>query len=106
MVIFAVMYKKSIIQYFLVLLLFLEIVACTDEDTFKTDISDFENLVLENESYWNGSDGSGQFIDGNKVYYNSYYADWDTWSGFAYSNIINYLYYNSESMYAAYPSGG
>ena len=80
--------------------------ACTDEDTFKTDFVGFENLELENQSYWNGSDASGGFSIGNKIFGNSYYPDWNTWSGFAYSNIINYSYYNESAKYAAYPSGG
>ena len=80
--------------------------ACTDEDTFKTDFVSFEDLVLEDQSFWNGSDSSGDFSIGNKIFGNSFYQDWNTWSGFAYSNIINYSYYNESAKYAAYPSGG
>ena len=81
-------------------------IGCGDDDNFKTDVSDFESIKLDKQSYWNGSDGSGKFTDGNKVYWNTFYPDWNTWSGFAYSNVINYLYYNSTAMFAAYPSGG
>ena len=79
---------------------------CTDEDTFKTDYTDFEELELEEQTYWNGSDGVGQFTYGNKIFNNTFYPDWNTWSGFAYSNVINYLYYNEQAKYAAFPSGG
>ncbi len=82
------------------------LIGCTDEDTFKTDISDFEDFEMEEQTYWNGSDGSGQFTYGNKIFRNTFYPDWNTWSGFAYSNVINYLYYNEQAKYAAYPSGG
>ncbi len=80
--------------------------ACKDEDTFKTDFVGFEDLELEDQSYWYGSDGSGDFAIGNKIFSNNFYSDWNTWSGFAYSNIINSLYYNESAKYAAYPSGG
>lgn len=91
---------------FFIFLIFCVFFGCDDEDTFKTDLSDFEELQLTEQSYWDGSDGSGQFSVGNKVYNNTYYPDWNTWSGFIYSNVINYLYYNTESQRAAYPSGG
>ncbi|MFC2151648.1 DUF4465 domain-containing protein [Bacteroidota bacterium] len=80
--------------------------SCTDEDTFKTDFAEFEDLELEDQSYWNGSDGSGQFVYGNKVFNNSYYPDWNSWSGFGYSNVISSFYYDEIGKYAAFPSGG
>ncbi|MCF8357259.1 MAG: DUF4465 domain-containing protein [Prolixibacteraceae bacterium] len=49
-------------------------------------VSNFENLVLEPESYWNGADGSGGFISGLVQFSNSYNADWGTWADWAYSN--------------------
>lgn len=82
------------------------LIGCADEDTFKTDYSDFEDFEMEEQTYWNGSDGSGQFTYGNKIFRNTFYPDWNTWSGFAYSNVINYLYYNEQAKYAAFPSGG
>ena len=86
--------------FYLVLLIVIS--ACTDDDRFITNISDFDDLELEKESYWNGSDGTGYFVDGNKIYHNNYYPDWNIWSGFAYSNMLNTYYYNTESMYAVY----
>lgn len=92
---------------FLILIVFaLFVNSCKDEDRFVTDISDLENLELEKDSYWNGSDGTGYFEDGNKTYQNTYYADWDTWSGFLYSNKKNIYYLHNSSIYSAYPSGG
>ncbi len=46
----------------------------------------FEELSLNQESSWNGSDGSGKFICSNFTFYNSYNKEWGSWSGFAYSN--------------------
>lgn len=89
-------------KYSIYLIILFIISSCTDDDRFVTDISDFDDLNLEKDSYWNGSDGSGYFVDGNKIYHNTFYPDWNTWSGFAYSNLLNTYYYNSESIYAAY----
>ncbi|MBU8893555.1 MAG: DUF4465 domain-containing protein [Bacteroidales bacterium] len=93
-------------SFFYTILIVAFFISCTDEDTFNTDVSDFEELDLEEQTYWNGSDGSGYFTYGNKIFYNSYYPDWNSWSGFVYSNVINYLYYNEIAKYAAFPSGG
>lgn len=100
--------KHSVSFIFIVFLniLVLSIAGCEDEDNFKTDIASFEKLELDEGTYWNGSDFSEGFVSGNKVFHNQYYPDWDIWSGFAYSNIINNIYYTPESMYAAFPSGG
>ncbi|HBL77449.1 MAG: hypothetical protein A2W90_21225 [Bacteroidetes bacterium GWF2_42_66] len=49
----------------------------------------FEDVVLEKESSWNGSDGSGSFKSSNLTFKNSYNADWMSWSGFACSNITD-----------------
>ena len=96
---------KSIhILYYIIF--FLTIISCTDEDTFKTELIDFEELDLTKDTYWNGSDHSGDFTIENKTFNNTFYADWNTWSGFAYSNIINYLFYNESAKYASFPSGG
>ncbi|HSH53227.1 MAG TPA: DUF4465 domain-containing protein [Bacteroidales bacterium] len=93
---------KNFKIFVLINLMLLFLVGCTDEDNFKTDIATLEKLELEEETYWNGSDLSWTFVSGNKIFYNHYYPDWNTWSGFAYSNIINYEFYNNESMFAVY----
>lgn len=54
-------------------------------------VTDFENLVLPVDSFWNGSDSSGGFSGGNAWFYNKF-KDWGSytsWSGFAYSNKID-----------------
>ncbi|MFC2096293.1 DUF4465 domain-containing protein [Bacteroidota bacterium] len=96
---------KSILSIFIILFIVF-IVGCSDEDTFKSDYAEFEDIYLEKNTFWNGSDGTGQFFYGNKIFSNTFHTDWNTWSGFAYSNVINYLYYNESAKYASYPSGG
>jgi hypothetical protein len=66
-------------------------------------VANFDDLLLDVESYWNGSDGSGQFVSGPLTFENSYNADYSSWSGFAYSNVTDNTtpgYINQYSSYA------
>ncbi len=47
---------------------------------------DFEDLTLDSESFWNGSDGSGGFQSGFAFFSNTFDEEYGSWSGFAYSN--------------------
>jgi hypothetical protein len=49
-------------------------------------ITDFEDLSLASQSYWNGSDSSGGFASGSAWFGNNYDTMYDSWDGFAYSN--------------------
>jgi len=52
--------------------------------------TDFEDLALTSESYWNGGDASGSFTSGGISFSNHYDSTWgDYWDGFAYSNITD-----------------
>jgi len=71
-------------------------------------VSDFEDLSLPVDSFWNGSDFSGFFVDGNARFTN-YFVDWGggltSWSGFSYSNMrdtITQSYANEFSAITAY----
>ncbi|HAN19772.1 MAG: hypothetical protein A2X13_12375 [Bacteroidetes bacterium GWC2_33_15] len=99
--------KSKILFYItLSIILLLQSLACSDEDNFKTDLSDLESFKLSKNTIWDGSDGSGSFSDGNVIYFNTYYPDWVTFSGFAYSNIVNDIFYNDSAKFSSYPSGG
>ncbi|MDX2414293.1 MAG: DUF4465 domain-containing protein [Bacteroidales bacterium] len=52
----------------------------------STDSVDFEDLTLNAEGIWNGSDGSGGLSSGNVEFPNNYNAQYLSWTGFAYSN--------------------
>ena len=52
-------------------------------------VSDFEDLSLGPESYWNGSDESGGFRSGGAYYNNNYNTMYSSWDGFSYSNITD-----------------
>ncbi len=48
--------------------------------------SDFENLELAEESYWNGADNSGGFVSGEAAFKTSYTIATASWNGWGYSN--------------------
>ena len=49
--------------------------------------ANFDGLPLAAESYWNGSDSSGGFNSGSAFFNNNYDTTYDSWDGFAYSNL-------------------
>lgn len=51
--------------------------------------ADFDDLTLEAESFWNGSDGTGGFFSNGIALSNNYNQDWFSWDGFAYSNLTD-----------------
>ena len=69
-------------------------------------ISDFEDLTLDPESYWNGSDGSGGFTAAEAYFHNDYNPDWFSWSGWAYSNISDNTTPGFMNQYSAMPGAG
>jgi hypothetical protein len=52
-------------------------------------VSDFEDLTLSPESFYNGSDGAGGFSSGGTLFSNNYNSDFGAWDGFAYSNLTD-----------------
>jgi len=78
--------------------------------------SDFENLGLSADSYWNGSDlaGSYEAVDSfssdsaTLVNYYSYDADfaWSSWGGFSYSNITDTVSDGLAAQYNAITGSG
>jgi hypothetical protein len=69
-------------------------------------IANFENLALEAGSYWNGSDSSGGFASGSAWFSNNYDTTYQSWDGFAYSNIKNTTAKGWTSQYNAITGGG
>jgi len=61
-------------------------VSCKSEDETKTTLVDFEDVKLNVDSIWNGSDSSGYFITKIATFensYTSYSSGYISWSGFA-----------------------
>ncbi|MBA4411363.1 MAG: DUF4465 domain-containing protein [Bacteroidota bacterium] len=52
-------------------------------------VAKFDELILASESFWNGSNLSGSFKSADVTFYNVYNKDWQSWSGFAYSNMTD-----------------
>ena len=69
-------------------------------------ITNFDDLSLSVDSYWNGSDGSGGFASGSATY-NNYYDDTygEYWEGFAYSNRTETFSIGPEGQYSAVAGG-
>jgi hypothetical protein len=67
--------------------------------------SDFENLSLPENSYWNGSDDSKSFESGEARFLNSYNPKWASWSGFAYSNKKDKTSTGLEAQFSSYAGG-
>ncbi|MGI6718849.1 MAG: DUF4465 domain-containing protein [Bacteroidales bacterium] len=66
----------------------------------------FEDLTLDDNSYWNGSDESGSFTSGGVTYYNNYDPQYHSWSGFAYSNTTDTETPGFLNQYSAITGGG
>lgn len=68
------------------------------------EIVTFDDLPLEQESFWNGSDGSAGFASGPLYFRNFYDPDWFFWSGWSYSNTTDNTTPGFMNSYSAYPS--
>ncbi len=80
----------------------------------------FENLWLDGESAWNGPDTKGEtmtgvygdtqlagsFVSGSYSFSNTYSLDWNSWSGFAYSNKTSSDFTTLADQYNAATGGG
>ena len=64
-------------------------------------VATFDDLTLEPETFWNGSDLSGSFINAGVTFLNYYNPDWVTWNGFAYSNSSDITTAGYENQYSA-----
>lgn len=69
-------------------------------------ISYFDELNLQANSFWNGSDGSGGFHSGSAFFPNNYDPAWGSWSGWAYSNMRDVTTPGWVNQYSAITGGG
>ncbi|PKP37426.1 MAG: PEP-CTERM sorting domain-containing protein [Bacteroidetes bacterium HGW-Bacteroidetes-15] len=82
--------------------------SCKQDESYIVTTFGFQDIPLDNESYWNGSDGSGRQTFGTVTFNNFYESnDWGGyWEGFAYSNITDTETSGYENQYSAYIDGG
>jgi hypothetical protein len=69
-------------------------------------VSDMDELTLDPESYWNGSDGSGAFYSEAVRFHNSYNPEWFSWSGWAYSSVTDNTTPGWMNQYSAFTGEG
>lgn len=69
-------------------------------------VATFENLTLPADSFENGEHLTGSFTSGKAVFLNDYNANWQAWSGFAYSNITDDTTQGSDNQYGSITGGG
>ncbi|MBN2613833.1 MAG: DUF4465 domain-containing protein [Bacteroidales bacterium] len=67
-------------------------------------VTDFEDLTLAEESYWNGSDGSGGFVSGLVKFGNNYSGGF--WDGWTYSNTSDVTTSGYTNQYSAITGAG
>lgn len=67
---------------------------------------DFEDLTLAADSFYNGSDEAGGFVSGGVTFGNDYTTAFDSWEGFAYSNMTDNTTAGYGNQYSAYPASG
>ena len=73
----------------------------------QAQISTFDDLKLDSaNAYWNGSDTTGGFRSGSVYFYNDYNLSYQSWSGFAYSNVKNDTTPGYANQYAAITGSG
>jgi hypothetical protein len=87
-------------------LLFVSLTAVTGAFAQQTTVT-FDDLTLEPESHYNGSDGSGGFTSGNVFFENQYDTQFQYWAqGFIYSNSTDVTTAGYMNDFSAYTGGG
>ncbi len=70
------------------------------------EIANFEDLSLEENSFWNGDDQTGDYTTGLSVFNNIYNSEYMYWNGFSYSNVDDTETSGMMNQYAAYTGAG
>jgi hypothetical protein len=91
-------------QFIAIVLGLLVFSACQKDVGDKVEIKtiDFESLSLGNGTFWNGSDGTGEFSLPAMNFKNIYNVSYNSWAGFAYSrdaDIVTSTYDNQYSVF-------
>lgn len=80
--------------------------ACGGDDVVEPTVLSLEELAPGDDGYWNGDDGSGEFVSQAAHFLNAYSAEYQSWSGFAYSNRTDTTTPGFENQYSAIPGTG
>lgn len=95
--------KKKILFLTVVLTVFLS--SC-EKNKITTDLVDFEDLAVNGDGIWNGSAGEEGFESGNVFFSNIYDSQYDSWSGFAYSNHTDIYTAEYSNQYSSIAGSG
>ncbi len=77
------------------------IVAFFATNVHAQTLATFEDLGLPVDSFWNGSDMSGGFANGNAYFSNTFNSTYSSWGGFAYSSKQDSLTGGFMNMYSS-----
>ncbi len=87
-------------------LLFLCVYTVNIQAQIIKDTTNFEDLGLAQDAYWNGSDESGGFVSGDFYFQNAYNSDWGSWSRWAYSSMSDDTTAGYLNLYSAITASG
>lgn len=101
-------FKSLIIKFKLMKKIYVLALSLMTFSAQSQDTISFENVILNPNSFNNGSSGAGGFYENGVVFTNTYtQSNWgDYWSGFAVSNVDNDTTAGYGNMYASYTGGG
>jgi hypothetical protein len=83
-----------------------ETLAETEPQPELLAIATVDDLAAEKDKFWNGSDGAGGFQSGDAVFNNTFNADWQSWSGWAWSTMTDVTTPGYENQYSAIAGEG
>ncbi|HDR67578.1 MAG TPA: DUF4465 domain-containing protein [Bacteroidaceae bacterium] len=99
---------KTLVLRAILLLFLATMMVCCEKNKPVRDTIDFEELILPENSFWNGSDGSGGFQSGNAMFPNTYFKDefYEAWFGCSYSNVKNITTKDYTNQFASIAGSG
>ncbi len=81
-------------------------ILCSIFQESKSQVVNFEDLTLQPDTFWNGSDLNGWFNSGPYSHFPNNFVDYGggytAWDGFAYSNRVNDSLQDFSNMYSAF----
>ena len=80
--------------------------SCKEDDPYVKKTIDFQSVTLNDDGYWNGSDGSGSLTIDMATFNNEYNDESGAWSGFAFSNNTDIETPGFSNQYSAYIPAG
>jgi len=96
------MYKSSLI----LVVCLLAVLSSMAQNSMRTNLSTFDVVPLNMESFYNGSDLKGGFTNGHFYFRNNFDTTWKVWSGFSVSNTTDTLTSDFTNEYSSITGKG